>query len=148
MVFDYGYDSGEEWEQETAGDADDVVEDGEDEDADGEDADSDLESWLVDDDEEPEVSLHDPEMSHSDISDAPVLSTKRKAEEGEKKLGKKRKVVIPLIPFARGPCWETSIGHCEYDLLEPYRIRMFNGMFYRISKISTNCYCSRYPTSH
>ncbi|RDB24271.1 hypothetical protein Hypma_008755 [Hypsizygus marmoreus] len=122
LVFDYGYDSGEEWEDEPAGDADDVVEDAEDED-DAEDVDSDLDSWLVDDDEEPEMPLDEPEFH---LPDLPPLPTKRKAEEGEKKMGKKRKVVIPLVPFARGPCWETSIGHCETDLFEPYQIRMFN----------------------
>ncbi|GLB35372.1 putative chromatin assembly factor 1 subunit A [Lyophyllum shimeji] len=123
LVFDYGYDSGEEWEAEPAGDADDVVDDGEDEE-DGDDQDSDLDSWLVDDDEEPGISLEDMEQ----IPDLPILSTKRKADdtEKEKKLGKKRKVVVPLVPFAKGPCWETSIGYCESSMFDPYRIQLFN----------------------
>ncbi|KAF8061551.1 chromatin assembly factor 1 subunit A-domain-containing protein [Lyophyllum atratum] len=125
LVFDYGYDSGEEWEEEPAGDADDVAEDAEDEE-DGDDPDSDLDSWLVDDDEEPGLSLEDVDQLPTEIPDLPILSTKRKAEEGEKKLGKKRKVVIPLVPFARGPCWQTSIGHCDSSVFDSYRITVFN----------------------
>lgn len=147
LVFDYGYDSGEEWEEEPAGDADDVVEDGEDEDGEGSDPDSDLDSWLVDDDAEPEIPTDDRDSS-------PMLvplpqATKRKAEEGEKKLGKKRKVVIPLVPFARGPCWESSIGQCDHDLLKPYRIQMFNG-WSNLSSLLTSYSIApvRYAFSH
>ncbi|KAF9466308.1 hypothetical protein BDZ94DRAFT_1319571 [Collybia nuda] len=125
LVFDYNYDSGEEWEEEPAGDADDVIEDAEDEDAEGSDPDSDLDSWLVDDDDDIEIPVDDKDLSPMPIPSAPQV-TKRKAEESEKKLGKKRKVVVPLVPFARGPCWESSIGQCDYDLLKPYRIQMFN----------------------
>ncbi|KAG6844724.1 hypothetical protein H0H87_004344 [Tephrocybe sp. NHM501043] len=124
LVFDYGYDSGEEWEEEPAGDADDVVDDGEDED-DGDDQDSDADSWLVDDDEDLDIPM-DIERDPLDIQELPVLPSKRKAEEGEKKIGKKRKVVIPLVPYAKGPCWESSIGQCEYSIFEPYKIQIFN----------------------
>lgn len=126
LVFDYNYDSGEEWEQEIPGDADDVVDDGEDEDEDGDPPDSDLDSWLVDDDEEHNISLEDGNMPPV-IPDLPVQTMKRKAEDSEKKLGKRRKVVIPLVPFAKGPCWESPIGHCEHDFLKPYQIQVFNG---------------------
>lgn len=136
LVFDYSYDSGEEWEEEPAGDADDVVEDGEDEDGEGSDPDSDLDSWLVDDDDEPEIPIDDRDSSPMLIPSLPQ-TTKRKAEEGEKKLGKKRKVVIPLVPFARGPCWESSIGQCDHDLLKPYRIQMFNGRLKFLSLLTS-----------
>ncbi|KAG5354202.1 hypothetical protein C0989_003715 [Termitomyces sp. Mn162] len=123
LVFDYGYDSGEEWEEEPSGDADDVNDDAEDEEEDN-DADSDADSWLVDDDEDVEISLED--MDQLDLPELPALPSKRKAEEGEKKSMKKRKIVIPLIPYAKGPCWESSIGQCEYSIFDPYRIQMFN----------------------
>jgi chromatin assembly factor 1 subunit A len=130
LVFDYGYDSGEEWEEEAAGEADDVVDDGEEEDADAEDPDSDLDSWLVDDDDvqEPGTPLGERAASPS-LPDFPVPASalKRKAEEGERKLAKKRKVVVPLMPFAKGPCWESTVGRCEYDTFKPYRIQLFNG---------------------
>ena len=126
LVFDYNYDSGEEWEEETPGDADDVVDDGEDEDEDGDAPDSDLDSWLVDDDDEPNLLLVNGNIPPV-IPDLPVKTTKRKADDSEKKLGKRRKVVTPLVPFARGPCWESPVGYCEYDLLKPYQIQLFNG---------------------
>ncbi|KAJ6547391.1 chromatin assembly factor 1 subunit A-domain-containing protein [Mycena capillaripes] len=123
-VFDYGYDSGEEWEEEPTGDADDIIDDGEDEDGEPDDADSDLDSWLVDDDEEPHTPAED-------RGGSPVFSTlqapaKRKAETEDAKLTKKRKVVVPLVPFAKGPSWEQTIGRCEHNLFTPYRIQLFN----------------------
>ncbi|KAF8212412.1 chromatin assembly factor 1 subunit A-domain-containing protein [Mycena galopus ATCC 62051] len=124
-VFDYGYDSGEEWEEEPAGDADDLIDDGEDEDGEPDDADSDMDSWLVDDDAEPPS----PALSRGT---SPVFSTlqaaaKRKAAESEDaKLVKKRKVVVPLVPFVKGPLWEQTIGRCEHNMFNAYRIQLFN----------------------
>jgi hypothetical protein len=137
-VFDYGYDSGEEWEEEPAGDADDIVDDGEDEDGEPDDADSDLDSWLVDDDEEPQT-LPDSRGG------SPVFSTlqapaKRKADTEDTKLTKKRKVVVPLVPFAKGPVWEQTIGRCEHNMLDSYRIQLFNGM--PLVSVSFSCLTS------
>ncbi|KII89048.1 hypothetical protein PLICRDRAFT_53535 [Plicaturopsis crispa FD-325 SS-3] len=125
---DYAYDSGEEWEDEAPEGADDVVEDAEDEDGAGEDADSDLDSWLVDDDEVLEEGEAGSPISPDDLRSSmppPPAPLKRKAED-ERKIGKKRKVVVPLVPFAKGPCWETRVGQCEYDAFKPYRIQVFN----------------------
>ncbi|KAJ7172649.1 chromatin assembly factor 1 subunit A-domain-containing protein [Mycena filopes] len=127
-VFDYGYDSGEEWEEEPAGDADDVIDDGEEDDAEVEDADSDLDSWLVDDEDEPQT----PQTPAGSRGGSPVFSAlrpplKRKTEATEDpKLAKKRKVVVPLVPFAKGPAWEQTIGRCEYNMFNSYRIQLFN----------------------
>lgn len=131
VEFDYGYDSGEEWEEEPMGDADDVLDD-DDEDGGSDSADSDMDSWLVDDDEEPEVSYDDVrDLSPPMLLDFPDMPPpppppKRKAPEPDKK-AKKRKVVVPLVPFAKGSCWETRIGECEYEPFNQYRIQMFNG---------------------
>jgi hypothetical protein len=124
-VFDYGYDSGEEWEEEPAGDADDIIDDGEDEDGEQDDADSDMESWLVDDDAEP----LSPALSRgaSPVFSSLQASAKRKAESEDAKLAKKRKVVVPLFPFAKGPSWEQTIGRCEHNMFNAYRIQLFNG---------------------
>ncbi|KAK0459570.1 chromatin assembly factor 1 subunit A-domain-containing protein [Desarmillaria tabescens] len=123
LEFDYAYDSGEEWEEEPLGEADDVVDD-EDDEGEVEDPDSDMGDWLVDDDdEEPGTPLEDREMSFlPDISRAP----KRKPEATENKPPKKRKIVVPLVPYAKGPYWEDVIGECPYDAFKPYRIRLFN----------------------
>ncbi|KAH9484042.1 Chromatin assembly factor 1 subunit A [Psilocybe cubensis] len=124
LVFDYAYDSGEEWEEEPVGE--DVVDDGDEEDVDGDEQDSDLDSWLVDDDEDPNLALlHD--SSPPPILDFPTSApSKRKADEGERKIGKRRKVVVPLVPFAKGPVLETVIGQCDYEPFRPYAIQLFN----------------------
>ncbi|KAF8968365.1 hypothetical protein BDZ97DRAFT_431832 [Flammula alnicola] len=124
LVFDYGYDSGEEWEEEPVGE--DVVDDGEDEDADADEPDSDLDSWLVDDDEEPALAMLD-RSSPPPLFDFPnAPPPKRKAEDTERKIGKKRKVVVPLVPFAKGPVWESIIGQCHYEPFKPYAIQLLN----------------------
>ena len=130
LVFDYSYDSGEEWEEEPAGE--DVADDAEEEDGEADEQDSDLESWLVDDDEEPDmaalVDASPPPLFDDGFLPLPPLPPKRKAEvDGEKKIGKKRKVVVPLVPFAKGPMFETTIGQCEYEPFRPYAIQRFNG---------------------
>ncbi|KAG5219599.1 CoCAF [Salix suchowensis] len=125
-ILDYSNDSGEEWEDENANDADDVNDDVE-EDDDSE-ADSDLESWLVEDEDEDQGVP--PDVDDPFVLDVPMPAPlpKRKAVEelAKKKLAKKRKVVVPLVPFCKGPCWEETIGHCESDILKPYRIQLFN----------------------
>lgn len=127
LEMDYGYDSGEEWEPEPAGEGDDVVED-EDEDVDGDDQDSDADSWLVDDDDLDEVTAV-PEDDMGPLLDLPRPSAaKRKADDAQPNLSKKRKLVVPLVPFAKGPYWEPVIGQCQYAPFNGYRIRFFNGM--------------------
>ncbi|KAK1232998.1 hypothetical protein PQX77_003912 [Marasmius sp. AFHP31] len=121
LDIDYGYDSGEDWEGENAGDADDVV-DNDDEEQDSEDQDSDLDDWLVDDDEIEDTGAP-PELD-TPVPDIPV-PTKRKAEE-DGNASKKRKVVVPLVPYAKGPCWESVIGECHDNILSPYQIRFLN----------------------
>lgn len=124
VALDYGYDSGEEWEEEAGGDADDV-DDGE-EDDDSEDNDSEMDDWLVDDDE-PGTLLENRSQSPM-FADLPA-PPKRKADDGEGKLSKKRKVVVPLVPYAKGPSWETTIGICDLQPFQCYQIRLLNGVF-------------------
>lgn len=131
---DYGVDSGEEWEEEDE-EGDVLGGNGEEDEADeADEADSDLDSWLVDDEEEgvePGTPIDERDGFGFDVPPLPV--PKRKAEErsgGEKaEGGKKRRVVVPLVPFTKGPCWETQIGECTYEPFEPYRIHVFNGAF-------------------
>lgn len=107
-----------------------MVEGAEDEDADGAtEADSDLDSWLVDDDDVEEVGTPLEEREADDLPPILNFPSKRKAEEGERKIGKKRKVVVPLVPFAKGPCWESDTGECSYEPFQLYRIQLFNGVW-------------------
>lgn len=129
VALDYGYDSGEEWEEES-GEADDVVDDDEDDGAATEEVDSDLDDWLVDDDDaEPGTPIEERAGSPDAFDfDLPPPVPKKRVAEPEPKLNKKRKVVVPLVPFSKGPCWENVIGQCEYEPFNGYRIQMFNGM--------------------
>jgi chromatin assembly factor 1 subunit A len=111
LARDYGYDSGEEWEDEGAADADNV-DDYDNDEGDGEECDSDLESWQVDDDEIEEVVPDDRDLSPS-LLDLPPPPPKRKAEPLSKQPEKKRKIVVPLVPYMKDPLWESIIGQCE-----------------------------------
>jgi chromatin assembly factor 1 subunit A len=130
VALDYGYDSGLEWDEEDAN-GDNVDEEGEDEDGEGVDeSDSDLDSWLVDDDEVEEAVGEQRELSPSAFLDVPLPPKRRQKEpENPRKLEKKRKVVSPLLPFAKGPCWEEEIGSCAYGAFKSYKIHLFNGLF-------------------
>lgn len=122
---DYAYDSGEDWDDEGAEGADDVnADDAEEDDGVTEDPDSDLDSWLVDDDEEVIAEGEPPDILDLTMPPPPP---KRKVEDPDARISKKRKVVIPLVPFAKGPCWEPVIGQCDYDAFKPFRIQLFNG---------------------
>ncbi|KAI9064229.1 hypothetical protein FKP32DRAFT_1591658 [Trametes sanguinea] len=132
VAMDYGYDSGLEWAEEDAGDADDVVEgDGDEDDADDGEEDSDLDSWLVDDDEveDPGTPLEERAGSPSfgfEFPSQPQQSKRKKEEKERSRSSKKRRVVVPLVPFSKGPEWEPVIGRCTYEPFNPYRIQLFN----------------------
>ena len=134
IVLDYTYDSGEEWGEEDEGGGDDVLGDSDDE-RDDEESD-DLDGWLVDGDEE-EVATPVEEREGLDAFPFPPISesSKSKRKAGKEKetdtdgKAKKRKVVVPLVPFVKGPCWETGIGECEYEPFNQYRVQFFNGKF-------------------
>ncbi|KAH9842954.1 chromatin assembly factor 1 subunit A-domain-containing protein [Rhodofomes roseus] len=138
LALDYGYDSAEEWEGEEESGGDDVVEDADEEEAgdgEGED-DSDTDSWLVDDDEveDPGTPVEERRADSPDLMllDVPYVPSKRKTTLEASKQSKKRKVVIPLVPFTKGPCWESTVGRCSYEPFEPYRIELFNDTPYPI----------------
>lgn len=133
IAIDYSYDSGAEWGDEDEGGGDDVLGDS-DEERDDEEGSDDLDGWLVDGDDEEAVTPIE-EREGLDAFPFPPLAegSKSKRKAGKEKetdtegKAKKRKVVVPLVPFVKGPCWETAIGDCEYDPFNRYRIQLFNG---------------------
>jgi chromatin assembly factor 1 subunit A len=141
IAIDYAYDSGAEWGEEEEGGGDDVLGDSDDEREDEEGSD-DLDGWLVDGDEV-EVVTPIEEREGLEAFPFPPIPTpegsksKRKVgkekeketETGAEGKAKKRKVVVPLVQFVKGPCWETEIGDCEYEPFNQYRIQLFNGWF-------------------
>ncbi|EKM55675.1 uncharacterized protein PHACADRAFT_209196 [Phanerochaete carnosa HHB-10118-sp] len=127
VSIDYSVDSEAEWEDDEEGDVLEDAGDEDDEDAGAaEDADSDLESWLVDDDElvEPGTPI-DERLGSPDFPPLPAPS-KRKSKEGEEKKSKKRRVVEPLVPFEKGPCWEDTLGECTWEPFKAMRIHFLN----------------------
>jgi chromatin assembly factor 1 subunit A len=133
IAIDYSYDSGEEWGEEEEGGGDDVLGDS-DEERDDEENSDDLDGWLVDGDEDEVATPIEEREGHDAFPFPPVpegSKSKRKAGK-EKEMdtegkAKKQKTVVPLVPFVKGPCWETAIGDCEYQPLNQYRIQLFNG---------------------
>jgi hypothetical protein len=117
-VLDYAYDSGEEWEEEGTGDADDVVEGAEEEDG-ATDADSDLDSWLVDDDDVGEIGTPLEEREADPLPAVLNFPAKRKAEDGERKIGKKRKVVVLLYHLRRGRIGSLILDSALMNLSSP-----------------------------
>lgn len=130
LALDYSYDSAEEWEGEEESGGDDVVEDADEEEAgDGED-DSDMDEWLVEDNEVEDLGTPVEEREESPdlmLVDVPYVPAKRKSAPEAGKQGKKRKVVVPLVPFTKGPCWESTVGLCSYEPFDSYRVELFNG---------------------
>jgi chromatin assembly factor 1 subunit A len=134
IAIDYSYDSGAEWGEEDEGGGDDVLGDSDDE-RDNEEESDDLDGWLVDGDDEEAVTPIEEREGLDDAFPFPPLAegskskrkvVKEKETDTEARV-KKRKVVVPLVPFVKGPCWETVIGDCEYDPFNHYRIQLFNG---------------------
>ena len=121
VAIDYSYDSSEEWEEENPGDADDVVDDNEDDDEGDPGDDSDADSWLVDDDDDAEaVALVD----RVDVQ--PLPKRRMEGTSGTEDSYKKRRVV-PLVPFLRGPVWDPVITKTVEEVFIPFRVRFFNG---------------------
>lgn len=121
VAIDYSYDSSEEWEEEAPGDADDVVDDNDDDDEGDAGDDSDADSWLVDDDDVETVVPVD------GIDPPPLPKRRLEGASGTGNSYKKRRVV-PLVPFVKGPIWDPAITKTAEDVFVPFRVRFFNGM--------------------
>lgn len=130
VVIDYSYDSSEEWEEDTPGDADDVADDDDDDDDDpdaGEDSDAD--SWLVDDHNDDEDLDDDLEtVAPMDEADPSPLPKRHLEGAGGPGTSHKKRRVVRLVPFVRGPVWDTAITKTA-EVFSPYRVRFFNGMW-------------------
>lgn len=122
VAIDYSYDSSEEWEEENPGDADDIVDDNDDDDEGDPGDDSDADSWLVDDDDMEAITS-------VDGVDAPPLPKRRLEGTGGAGSSYKKRRVVPLVPFVKGPVWDPAITKTVEEVFTPFRVRFFNGMF-------------------
>ena len=121
VAIDYSYDSSEEWEEDSPGEADDVAEEDEDEDELDAGEDSDADSWLVDDgdDDDPETFA-----TMDEVDPAPHSKRRLEGTSGAGTSYKRRKVVR-LVPLVKGPVWDPAI--VKTDIFTPLRVRFFNG---------------------
>ncbi|KZO95215.1 hypothetical protein CALVIDRAFT_181345 [Calocera viscosa TUFC12733] len=123
-TFDYSYDSGDDWDEEDEG-GEDVMSDGgsatPERDTDAEE--DEFAGWMVDDDD---VDGGEQPTSPPPEFDWPAPPPKRKPELDKEQKSKRRKIVTPLIPYTKGPCFEGTIGVCEHDAFLDYRIHFLN----------------------
>lgn len=130
-TFDYEYDSADDWEPEEDGGEDVASANGSE---DEEDEESDEDGWMVGDDEvefASNVSGTPPPLEDDPFGvlfPKPLPAKKRKAVLAAEGGGRaKRKKIEKLQEWCKGPCWEVSIGRCEYKPWRKSRIQFFNG---------------------
>ncbi|KIR70682.1 hypothetical protein I310_05533 [Cryptococcus deuterogattii CA1014] len=122
-IFDYSYDSGDEWQDDDEGEDVDnfggeknLEEEEEDEDEEDE---GEFDDWL---DDSEDVEAAQPDLM--DVDDAPMPE---KLSKGIKKLKEQPiKRIVKLVPTWKGPVWENRIGEEATEGLESYRIQLLN----------------------
>lgn len=125
-IFDYSYDSGDEWQDDEGGDDVDDFGEGEPEEAMSEDGDDgEFDDWLDDSDD----LLFQQDADAPMLSPTKVASPRKLGKEKEKEKKKPRQLVpkrvTKLTPYWRGPVWEQKIAE-PTDGLEEYRIQLLN----------------------
>ncbi|WVF65764.1 hypothetical protein IAT40_000498 [Kwoniella sp. CBS 6097] len=127
-IFDYSYDSGDDWQDDEGGeDVDDFGENKEaredEEDEEDDEDEGEFDDWL-DDSEDVEFTPAEGEaqaqpLGGMDQSRLPMKVVKKTREAPPKK-------VVKLTPTWKGPVWESRIGEEGTDGLEGYRIQLLN----------------------
>ncbi|KIR55385.1 hypothetical protein I315_01971 [Cryptococcus gattii Ru294] len=122
-IFDYSYDSGDEWQDDDEGE--DVDNFGgeknleEEEEEEDEEDEGEFDDWL---DDTEDVEAAQPDLM--DVDDAPMPE---KLPKGIKKLKEQPiKRIVKLVPTWKGPVWENRIGEEGTEGLESYRIQLLN----------------------
>ncbi|KAK4683630.1 hypothetical protein P7C73_g6605, partial [Tremellales sp. Uapishka_1] len=117
-IFDYSYDSGDEWQDDEGGeDVDDIDRPKSDEEVEDEDEEEgEFDDWLDDSDD----------MVVDEDGDVPMaMEQARLPMKVVKKTEKVSKRVVKVTPYWKGPVWEDEIGHGT-EGLETYRIQLLN----------------------
>lgn len=127
-MFTYDYDSEEEWEEEPEGGEDVNSDDARSQNSDS-DHDSEVDDWMCDDDEvefiegydgDAEEHQRDPEMAARNRALA-------KRERSNKDATARSKAPKALVPFSRGPVWESEYGKSLHSTFESMTICFING---------------------
>lgn len=127
-IFDYSYDSGDDWEDEEGGeDVDDFGENVQEDDEEMEDeSEGEFDDWLDDSEDAvftPAPSDMDDEMAERGGFEQARLQMKVVAKKVKEPVVKK---VAKVTPSWRGPMWEGRIGEGS-EGMEGYRIQLLNG---------------------
>ncbi|OCF43387.1 hypothetical protein I317_02827 [Kwoniella heveanensis CBS 569] len=125
-IFDYSYDSGDDWQDDEGGeDVDDFGENQEaredEEDEEDDEDEGEFDDWL-DDSEDVEFTPAEGEvhgLGGMDQSRLPMKVVKKSRDAPPKK-------VVKLTPTWKGPIWESRIGEEGTDGLDGYRIQLLN----------------------
>lgn len=120
-IFDYSYDSGDEWQEEEPGE--DVDGPGEAMDVDDEDEDEsegEFDDWLDDAEDGADAPLAAEEDPL--VQDTLKLPSVKQAREAPVKR------VVKVTPFWRGPMWEKGFGEGN-EGMEAFRLQLLNGAF-------------------
>lgn len=128
-IFDYTYDSGDDWEEDEGGeDVDDFGEakPEEEESVDGEEDEEDDEfaDWLDDEDDAGYAPMPVDDDDDPLLHAAPTSRQERLPVNPIKKTDKPRKIV-KVTPWFRGPIWEDEIG--KQSEFAEYRLQLLNG---------------------
>ncbi len=126
-VIDYSIDEGLDWEEEPAEENIDAMEEDE-QSADEDDEESLLGDWLVGDDEVEfvEDGSASPSKKSPGGNDMALLDKQARARDAHESAVAKRRIE-KLVPFTKGPIWETRYAEIPWKGFEAYQICFING---------------------
>lgn len=128
-IFDYSYDSGDDWQDDEGGDDVDDFDEmaGQDDEEEEDGSEGEFDDWLDDAEDVPYVPTEVDEDIPVPIA-APVMDQTRLPMKVEKKTREVAKRVVKITPFWKGPMWEKVIGEW-IEGMEGYRLQLLNGEF-------------------
>jgi len=126
-LFDYSYDSGDDWQDDEGGeDVDDFDElAGQEDEADEDESEGEFDDWL-DDAEDVTSEPRDVDEDMPVLLPGPPLDQSRLAMKVVKKTREIPKRVVKVTPNWKGPMWERRIGEVN-EGMESYRVQLLNG---------------------
>ena len=133
-IFDYTYDSGDDWQDDGGGDdVDDFDEAAGQEESDEEESDGEFDDWLDDAEDEHYVPM-DIVAEDMPVQTDVVPPSIERTPLGLKAIRKPREVPkrsVKISPYWRGPIWESEVGE-RIEGFGDYRLQLLNGEHFRI----------------